>query len=261
MRHVLSRWAAGLALLLSPALAYAKAETYYALVFNGPAEGQEAEYNRWYNEEHAPDVVSIPGFVSAQRYKRAALQFRANAGDSPPYLVVYKIVTDDLAAVYAEVNKRAGNGQTRMSKSMARGGGMNITYRVTVQHNWPAPGKAKPAYLHVVLADPRPGENAALDTWYEQHHAPDMTSVPGITGYTIGTFSQVQMTPKPEGQNHAALFRVETQDLAAVIADFRKKAPTMTAGPAMQNLWGYTYEPVGPELSGDHIRAERAAKR
>jgi antibiotic biosynthesis monooxygenase (ABM) superfamily enzyme len=30
---------------------------------------REAEFNRWYNEEHCPQVLRYPGAVSARRYK------------------------------------------------------------------------------------------------------------------------------------------------------------------------------------------------
>jgi hypothetical protein len=29
----------------------------------------EAEFNRWYNEEHLPERLEIPGYVSARRFK------------------------------------------------------------------------------------------------------------------------------------------------------------------------------------------------
>lgn len=31
-------------------------------------EGQESAFNRWYTDEHLPEVVRLPGIVSAQRY-------------------------------------------------------------------------------------------------------------------------------------------------------------------------------------------------
>jgi hypothetical protein len=31
--------------------------------------GHEAEFDRWYNEEHLPERMEIPGYVSARRFK------------------------------------------------------------------------------------------------------------------------------------------------------------------------------------------------
>jgi hypothetical protein len=38
------------------------------LVFSNAKEGQEDEYNRWYDERHIVDVCAIPGITSGQRY-------------------------------------------------------------------------------------------------------------------------------------------------------------------------------------------------
>ena len=56
--------------------ASAKPETYFFLVFSDPATGREAEYNKFYDEQHGPDVTSIPGFISGRRYVMADEQLR-----------------------------------------------------------------------------------------------------------------------------------------------------------------------------------------
>lgn len=233
-------------------------QTYYALVFNGPAEGREADYNRWYDTQHAPDVVSIPGFVTAQRYRRADVQLRPGTTICPPYLVAYEIVTDDLAKVYDDVHQRARDGRTRMSDSMARGGGMNITYRVTSTANWPGTTDPKTNYLQVVLANAKPGEKFAQDRWYRDHHASDILAMPGFVSDLLGEAAVDQMIPDARPERHLAMFRIETADLAKTIAGFRAKADKMTPGPALVDLWGYTYQSIGPKLSGDAIRQRRA---
>ncbi|MEJ0097717.1 MAG: DUF4286 family protein [Bauldia sp.] len=44
----------------------------------------EDAWNRWYNEEHLPDIVSCPGFLSAERL------VREDAG-SRRYLTIYEV--------------------------------------------------------------------------------------------------------------------------------------------------------------------------
>lgn len=53
---------------------------------------QEDEYNRWYSEVHLPEILAIPGFVGARRYR---------APGTSEYLAVYEIEGDDLQAVLA----------------------------------------------------------------------------------------------------------------------------------------------------------------
>src|SRR5438270_12589523 len=48
-------------------------ETYYFLVFSNPVAGHEDEYNKWYDTQHAQDVVAIPGFQTAQRFVKTEL--------------------------------------------------------------------------------------------------------------------------------------------------------------------------------------------
>src|SRR5215470_8862190 len=75
------------------ALAAETPETYYFFVFSNPVAGQEARYNKWYNEQHQLDVVSILGFVSAQRFVMNDLPLYRRADvELPKYLVVYNIV-------------------------------------------------------------------------------------------------------------------------------------------------------------------------
>lgn len=49
------------------ATAPAATETIIAL-YNA-TEGRDAEFNEWYTGTHLPEVVALPGIVSAQRYE------------------------------------------------------------------------------------------------------------------------------------------------------------------------------------------------
>src|SRR5438045_8918971 len=79
------------------------AETYYFFVFSNPVAGHEDEYNKWYDTQHAQDVVAIPGFQTAQRFVKTELPlYRMVDLQVPKYLIVYKIVTDNMNAVVGE---------------------------------------------------------------------------------------------------------------------------------------------------------------
>ena len=65
---------------------------YKLVIFSEPTEGQEEEYNRWYDAVHLPEVLSIPGFVSAQRFKLHSPMI----GELPhKYLSIYEVDCDD----------------------------------------------------------------------------------------------------------------------------------------------------------------------
>ena len=91
---------------------------YVFLVMTNPTSpAQEAEYNRWYGTDHYRDVLGVPGFVAAQRFKLAPVQYdksgptrsqeAGDVGKHPHrYLSLYEIETDDLASVLKELKKR-----------------------------------------------------------------------------------------------------------------------------------------------------------
>jgi hypothetical protein len=80
------------------------------VVRSRPADpAREDEFNQWYGQTHLPEVLSVPGFVAARRYK-------VHGGEADrPYLAVYEIEADDLAAPMREWAARSASGQTHMS--------------------------------------------------------------------------------------------------------------------------------------------------
>lgn len=96
--------------------------THTLLVFSNPIEGREAEYNRWYDEQHLPDVLKVPGVSAAQRFRLGEGQ----KGDQR-YLAVYELNTNDAAAVTGELAKRAGTDAMPMSDALdTRSLGMTV---------------------------------------------------------------------------------------------------------------------------------------
>ena len=59
------------------------------VVMTNPAAGMDAEFNDWYSNTHVQEVVGIPGFVSAQRFKLSAEQMGGE--NEYEYLAIYEI--------------------------------------------------------------------------------------------------------------------------------------------------------------------------
>lgn len=51
---------------------------------------KEAAFNRWYNEEHVPQVLQFNGAVSGRRYKRIM------GDDKYEYMAVYEFVSEEV---------------------------------------------------------------------------------------------------------------------------------------------------------------------
>jgi hypothetical protein len=68
--------------------------------FTNPVPGREADFNHWQDNTHVPDGLTIPGFVSARRFRVADAQFM----DDPQrtrYVTIYEIESDDIAKTVA----------------------------------------------------------------------------------------------------------------------------------------------------------------
>jgi hypothetical protein len=89
----------------------------FVVLSNPTTPGQEAEYNEWYNKVHIPDVLNVPGFVAAQRFKVADAQL-GNGTPAHRYLALYEIETDDPRRSLDDLKKRIGTADMVMSDAI-----------------------------------------------------------------------------------------------------------------------------------------------
>jgi hypothetical protein len=91
------------------------------LVLSNPVDGQEDAYNRWYDQTHLPEVLSVPGVVAAQRYElvpmKPAEDMPTPADPEHRYLAVYEL-DRDAAGVMAEFMRRVTGGEMVLSESL-----------------------------------------------------------------------------------------------------------------------------------------------
>jgi hypothetical protein len=273
-------------LLLAPFAA--SAETYYMYVLNEPEPGREAEYNDWYSNRHAPDVVSIPGFVSAQRYVASEHQFRPDAKPPVKYMIEFKIITDDLAAVMGEVNRRIRDGVTvidpvigKAPPSGSGGGTYKVITDMVAGKGGDVPNATKGSrthYIQVVYSTATPGKEKEFVDWYTKVHAPSVAATPGFQQWQLMQASPVAMGgrgPGPNGAgpnaagpnadtapgiNYMVKFDIESSDIQAVFARYMQDARASKLpdlGDAGKIGAGYTYRTIGPLISGEAVRKDR----
>lgn len=66
------------------------------LALTSPRQGDEEAYNAWYNDVHIPEILTVPGILSARRFKTRIVN--APGGAQWQYAAVYEVETDDLRA-------------------------------------------------------------------------------------------------------------------------------------------------------------------
>lgn len=94
-------------------------KTYHFMVFADPTPGMETEFNRWYDEVHAPEVIAGKDFISAQRFALSDVQLGQGGGRDktalPRYMILYVVKTRDIQAVLADMQVRLRTSPTNIS--------------------------------------------------------------------------------------------------------------------------------------------------
>jgi len=82
------------------------------IALTNPIEGEDDAFNKWYDTQHVPEVLDVPGVVAAQRYDIAELKVPDDQ-DLPAqlpapthrYMVIYEL-DNEPDVVMAEFLKR-----------------------------------------------------------------------------------------------------------------------------------------------------------
>ncbi|MGH8619352.1 MAG: hypothetical protein ACREUW_16815 [Burkholderiales bacterium] len=132
---------------------------------------REEEFNDWYNLEHIPQVVGLPGFVSGRRY--------AVDDATPKYLAWYDTVDErveggpDFQKIVSDptpwsqrIRRFYGEHRERMNFRLMRDVGT-------------VPGEDTP-WLYIVHTDIPDHIVDEYNEWYDQEHLPRLVTVPGV---------------------------------------------------------------------------------
>lgn len=101
-------------------------ERYYYLVLARAVPGREAEFDKWYDEQHLGDVARIQGVASARRYP---IHWQKTTElDAPQWrsLTVYEIEAEDPKEVIAAILKVAGTDVMPLSDAMTKNGMIQV---------------------------------------------------------------------------------------------------------------------------------------
>jgi len=138
--------------------------------------GHEAEFNRWYDEEHLPRLLLVPGFLSAGRY--AALK------GGPRYLAIYELEDHNVlrSAAYLDAVKyqpspeRSRVGTSRIGRNFLR----NAYRQIFPAHTSPAEQTRGPApVLQMGRIDVPAAVDEEFNDWYNTVYIPNYLKVPG----------------------------------------------------------------------------------
>jgi hypothetical protein len=142
-------------------------------VYSSPGTVDTAEFNDWYDNEHAPNRQATPGFGAVAR-------FRAIDGIKPEWLATYEIKPGTLETpAYKALWENASEREKRIMSSVG-----TLDRRVysplsdsRAEGVSAVPG-APPVILAVSMSVP-PAVEPDLEAYYDQEHYPMLLAVPG----------------------------------------------------------------------------------
>lgn len=133
-----------------------------------PPDGWEEDFHDWYESEHIPARMRLPGFAGATRY-------RAVEG-SPDYLACYFL--DDLGVLQTPDYRRLKSDPSERTGRML--GAVSGFTRYTCTELSDTGPAASASGVTMVVAFAVPDQDAAdFDEWYEQEHVPLLMQADG----------------------------------------------------------------------------------
>ncbi|HTQ93861.1 MAG TPA: hypothetical protein VMK84_30625 [Streptosporangiaceae bacterium] len=204
-------------------------------VYTDPGSVDEAEFHDWYDHEHGPARLTVPGFGSACRY-------RALDGEKPSWLALYELDRPDavdspeyqaLSANASDRDKAVGAGLATLDRRV---------YEQISEDGAPA-GRPAPVILAVALSVPE-GSEDDLAAWYTEEHIPMLLTVPGWRRIRRFRLIRALDQPRPGGPEPGRFLSVHElagpevlEDpgyQAAVSTPWRDRVPGMGTASALR---------------------------
>jgi hypothetical protein len=242
---------------------------YVMLVLANPVPGLENQFNDWYNMTHLGDLLQLPGWVGAQRFRIVS-----NLNPRPTkegYRHGYLAIWDQEGASSAPIQKLAGDaiagGKSRRGAGYDYIGGLNgggtfqvIGPRMTrpdgkgpfmpdvSDNTTPRPNR----YIVMDYASPAAGHEKEIDAAIDQR----IRSVLTLPGWMAAQrFHQVPPAagrPGPAKPEYLTIWELEGHDVNALQAAFDDaiKGGRVKPLPIDPATWEFTYwEPMTPYIT------------
>jgi len=140
-----------------------------------PAD-KEDDFNRWYNEEHLPERMAIPGFLSGARYEAVK--------GGPKHLACYEL--ESAAVLESPAYKKVQANPTEWTKRSGPGtiatSFIRNVYTMIHPQALPAGVASAPMApsLQIGRMDVPPAVDREFNNWYNTTYVPNYEKVPGV---------------------------------------------------------------------------------
>jgi len=187
-----------------------------------PPPGREAEWNDWYNNEHIPERLEVPGFLAVRRFEVSKGFPKELIVPGPKYLTLIELADTDvltskpyLSLRDKEASLPPDNFATTMGTLPNLSGGVyKQIFPDDCEYEIPADAK----FLHAVgHADLPPEIEDEYNAWYVMEHIPSLMEIPGYLyarrfKRTNGEFTILPGT-QISGPQYLALYDITNDEL------------------------------------------------
>jgi hypothetical protein len=85
------------------------------IAFTNPVEGQDDAYHDWYDTTHISEILSVPGIVSARRFKIKMADVKG--GPAWKFVAIYEVETDNLSETLKTLGATTGDVVSALDQS------------------------------------------------------------------------------------------------------------------------------------------------
>ena len=216
-----------------------KKGTGLLMVWVDVPEDKEHEFNHWYNEEHLPELLAVPGVLSAARYEAVS--------SGPKHLACYELESSAVMDTDAFKNRPTTEWAQRVGPRAIATTLINNVYEMVY------PAALTPAIaqsgmaeaLQIGRMDISPENEEEWNRWYSGVYVPNYEKVPGcIRGRR---WRAVRGEPK-----YGVVYEFEHEGISGtaewakqrdIDPDNERMRSLMTHAPGSPGIWKKTFQP------------------
>ncbi len=202
-----------------------------------PAD-KEAEFNRWYNEEHLPELLGIPGVLNAARYEAVR--------SGPKHLACYELENPAVVESDAFKNRPRTEWAQRIGPRIIGTTVINNVYEMFHPKELTpeiAQADMAPA-LQIGRMDPPSGQEDEWNQWYSGVYVTNYEKVPGcIRGRRWKAVrGEPQYSVVYEFENERVSETPEWLNQRDIHPDNDRMRGLMTHAPGSPGIWKKTFQ-------------------
>ena len=218
----------------------ARKGTGLLMVWADVPANKEDEFNRWYNEEHVPERLAVPGFLSGARYEAVK--------GGPKHLACYEL--ESVAVLGSPAYKRVQANPTEWTRRCSPEvlGTTYIRNVYTLIHPRALSPEAASAgmapALQIGRMDVPPEIDREFNDWYDTIYVPNYEKVPGVIRgrryrATVGTPSYLTLYEFEHPKVSESAAWLAQRDVSPVTQRIR---PHMRHAAGSPGIWVKTFE-------------------